>query len=184
MLSYYRHVGNDVFISYSHSGAEYYAASLASKLGNWAYYPFYAGAESKPVRQSLEDRLSRALRRSQILVLIGEPVAFKSQWVTWEIKTFAENKPNAVLITISIGRALQDSDLSGTPFQGLRERVYLSEDAEVLRGGQPSLQVLEQIHKTLTSVNKRSARRRIFYVAVAAVILAFVAGLVVGKSLP
>jgi TIR domain len=184
MLSFERLLWYDVFISYSHSGAEHYAASLARKFRDFAYRPFLASGESKPGGLLLEDWLTRALRRSQILVLFAEPIALKSRWVAWEIEAFSASKPDAVLITISIERTVQDSDLSGTSFKSLRDRVYLSENTEALSSGQPSIEVLERILGTLKAVDKGSARRRLFYVIISALILAFVAGVVVGKSLP
>jgi hypothetical protein len=176
--------GRDVFISYSHSGAEQYARSLARLFMEQQFYPFFAGAESKPPGQMLEHWLGRALRRSTILVLIAEPLAFKSQWVAWELKTFLEIKRDAKVIAISIGTALQDIDLSGTPFLTLPDRLFLTEDTEALHRGQPSVQTINQIRSSLYEIARIDRRRRIFYLTIAAVLLAFLAGLLVGKNLP
>jgi hypothetical protein len=61
--------------------------------------------------------LSRALRRSKILVLLGEPVAFTRPWVRWEVETFASGKPDAQLIMISFGNAFQDNQQPENFFQ-------------------------------------------------------------------
>jgi MTH538 TIR-like domain (DUF1863) len=182
--------GRDVFISYSHSGAEPYAKSLANLFRRQSFYPFLAGDESKPSRlerPTLERWLKRALSRSTILVLIGEPLAFKSQWVAWEVTTFEDIRRDALLITVSIGNALQDIDLSGTPFQALRDRVYLSEDAEALHRGQPSLRIVDEVRKSLTARGRAKRRKILFQLALAWVLvllaLAFLVGLLVGKRL-
>ena len=84
---------------------------------------------------------------------------------------------------ISFGDAFPHNQQSGTLFPALRDRVYLTEDLQSLITGQLSSAVVEQISKSQRFLAEIERRRRMLFLAVAAVILAFVAGLYVGKTL-
>jgi hypothetical protein len=181
-LSHLFDVGFDVFISYSHQGGRRYAEVLARHFTKNAYHPFFDGDYGRPEKLSIDLWLSRALRRSKILVLIGDPVAFTRPWVGWEVETFARGKPDAQLITISFGDAFPNNQQSGTLFPTLRDRIYLTEDAESLTTGQLSPAVVRQISDSQRFLRKIERRRRMLFLAVAAVIFAFVAGVYVGRT--
>jgi hypothetical protein len=177
-------IGYDVFISYSHQGGGRYAAALAQYFLQHGYYPFFDYFDQKqgrPERPRVDLWLSRALRRSKILVLVGEPIAFTRPWVNWEVETFAKGNPNW-LVAISIGGAFQSNEQSGTLFPALRGRIYVTEEAESLVSGHVSPHVVEQIRRAQTSLRKVETRRRMFVLAVGAVILAFVVGVLVGRT--
>jgi hypothetical protein len=190
-IALFRHFfwGRDIFISYNHIGAERYAESLDKILNSKKsmFHPFFAGREPSPDQQSIEDWLARALRRSTALVLIGEPLAFKSRWVSWEIQTFRENQPKAPVFGISFGRTPDETDLAG-PLQVFRDCLRVEEDPEALNSGQPSETVISHIERMLREHGLERRRRRVFYVIVswliALPILGFIAGVLVGKHLP
>jgi hypothetical protein len=173
----------DVFISYSHAGAERYATALAAQFRAQGWWPFFDGFETRPFKESVEDWLSWALRRSQILVIIAEPEAFNSRWVAWEVKTFATGKADALLLAISIGHTLSDEDLSESSFMLLRNRLHLTEDADAFTTNRPSAMILTEIERSLSSIRRSQLMRRMMVLAVAAIVVAFVAGVIVGRLL-
>ncbi len=143
----------DLFLSYARSDGKPYALKLRDQLKALDFSCFLDQDELPP-GNSLRSSLSRALRRSATLVVIGTERALKSTYVAQEISEFT-----------ATGRTIIPIDFQGTladpPWSVLRERdlVWIDETREALERGAPSPAVADGIDK-LFKYTRRNVRVR------------------------
>jgi WD40 repeat protein len=154
----------DLFLSYARSDGKPYALKLRDQLRALDFSCFLDQDELPP-GNSLRSSLSRALRRSATLVVVGTERALKSTYVAQEISEFA-----------ATGRTIIPIDFQGTladpPWSVLRERdlVWIDETREALERGAPSPVVADGIDK-LFKYTRRNVRVRGQILATAVVFL-------------
>ena len=84
--------GYDLFISYARFDASGYAQALADDLARLDYSS-YLDREDLPGGEHLRGALTRALRRSKVLVLIGTRRALASPYIDLEVRSFLASSP-------------------------------------------------------------------------------------------
>src|SRR5215475_14564723 len=122
----------DVFISYSHRDAREYAANLNDQLSRLDFSCFIDKEESPP-GSSLDPTLSRALRKSAVLVLLATERALTRPYIVTEFENFAATGRTIVPINI-LGALTRNNEeaLSKSPWNLINERrvVWIDESDE------------------------------------------------------
>jgi WD40 repeat protein len=166
--------GYDIFISYARRDASAYVVALRAELERLGYRCFVDTSDLPPGDQ-LGPALTRALRRSSVLVVVGSAGALESTYVPQEVSVFGAERPLGTIMPISIGRTLDDSD-PGEPLRtALADRVWISETDGAL-AGKPSDAVFTEVRRRFTFTRRDAWRLRIMTaVALTLVLLVVVA---------
>lgn len=150
--------GDDIFISYSRRDGARYAAALADALSkpgkDFSCFLDQWGASADT---TLSRPVTRALKRSSVLVLVGTPGAVASPMVRREIEMFSEDtrlRSHRPVLPINIDGAL--NDVAWPELTGLH-RIVETDAAQ--RDGVPSDAVIRIIENSHV-YTKRSQRTR------------------------
>ena len=172
----------DIFISYSHSDAREYAASLKKQLSSLDFSCFIDEEESPP-GLSLRPTLESALKKSAILVLLATERALTRPYIALEMERFVPTKRTIVPINISGALTRNDEEaLTKPPWNIINERnlVWIDETDEAFAKKNPSPPIADGIDK-LFKYTRRNARVRTEIATVAAMVL--VAAVVAGYQI-
>lgn len=135
-------IGFDVFISYRRSEATAYAEELARQLNRNGLICFL-DREETAAGAELTHALRSALRRSRAMVCVVTPGVADSHWIQQEVTQFLRRPQR--LWPVSVGGALQHQAFDAEPFNKLRDRTWLEEDADAVASGRVSHAVVRQI---------------------------------------
>jgi hypothetical protein len=95
--------GYDIFISYKRADAQGYAAALEDSLKARDLTCFRDYREISP-SEDFPARIEKALKRSQMLLVIGSPRAANPDdgiWVRREIETYLKHRSRAVVVKVA-----------------------------------------------------------------------------------
>jgi hypothetical protein len=146
-------------VSYACVDASEYAKDLALALRERAFARFL-DVESIQPGSDIKVTLRRALKKSSFVILLVTEGAFRSEWVPWEVATFAKKNPGNVL-PVEIGRSFEGIQIDGTPFELLRDRLRIRDDST---NQIPSPAVIAEIERTFRSWSRNRMRFKIAWV--------------------
>lgn len=133
-------LGYDVFISYKRLDGLGYALALENLLRAHDYACFRDYREI-PAGAEFPALITRALRRSRQLLVIGSPLAVdetEGAWVRREIRTFLEKRSR--VIVVNVGESVKPDT-----WPELQHKSWIEENRERLQPPLPSAHVLDQI---------------------------------------
>jgi hypothetical protein len=160
--------GYDIFLSYRRADAGLYAEALAEALQTEGLVCFLDREETVGGVE-LAPALTKALRRSRMLVAVLTPGVPQSEWIVKEIEAFM-GKANR-LLPISVGGLLNTEEAEGSLVGRLRELSWIDESAEVVATGEPSPSTVAEIVKSFRWRRVRSrARFTVFALLIALLI--------------
>ncbi|MBP7790434.1 MAG: toll/interleukin-1 receptor domain-containing protein, partial [Zoogloea sp.] len=143
--------GYDIFISFALGapprGTQSYASDLARQLRERDFTVFYSEDEAAP-GAALNDTLRKALKQSQILILIANRGTLEDpRWVRTEAEEFRQYHPTRPIIPISIEGALNDRTLLDTvcPWLNVGETIWVDDTQEAIKLGIASREVVERL---------------------------------------
>lgn len=148
--------GYDIFLSYRRADAGQYAEALAEALQADGLACFLDREETVGGVE-LAPALTKALRRSRMLVAVLTPGVPESEWIAKEIEAFV-GKANR-LLPISVGGLLNNEEAEGSLVGRLRELSWIDESAEAVASGEPSPSTVAEIVKSFRWRRVRSRAR-------------------------
>lgn len=149
-----RVLGYDIFVSYSHLDGLGYATALEKRLREIDLTCF-RDAREMPVGSHLDEEISRAISRSQMLVVVGTPAAAASEWVAREVQQFRTFK--RPLFVIDVGGAIA----ARQPWKGAEALVYQPEGVDNLTESRPSDLTVDAIQHAVTFRTRNQVGRRL-----------------------
>jgi WD40 repeat protein len=152
-------LGDDVFISYSRADGASYAAALANALAKNNLHCRLDQWSTEPGKE-IPEALFRALRRSQLLVVVGTKQACVSTAMEKEIKAFLSTKRFIIVIDVCgrIASALWWKLLEGLPISvDKMPEIPLDQRNPSVT---PSSEVLSRIENSVSFVRKDRRLRR------------------------
>ena len=87
-----RFVGYDVFVSHARKDGAQLASQIAEQLRKQRRTAFQ-DTRGIEYAEKIDKRISQALKRSKILMVVLTDEAWKSEWVAFEISEFGTNRP-------------------------------------------------------------------------------------------
>lgn len=143
--------GYAVFISFALGppprGTQSYASDLARRLRERDFTVFFSEDEAPPGEQ-LDRSLRAALHRSKTLVVIANRATLATpRWVRKEVEEFRRRHPNRPVVSISVGGAVEDSELAPTVREWLSvdDKIWLDESDEAVARGIASEALVERL---------------------------------------
>ena len=161
----------DVFISYSHSEKPY-AVNLKKQLSNLDFSCFIDEEEAPP-GSALDPTLTKALKKSAVLVLLATERALTRPYIISEFEKFAATE--RTIVPINIRGALSKNDeaaLSRSPWNVIPDRkiVWIDESDEAFTKHNPSPAIADGIDK-LFKYTRRNVRVRAEIIGTAVLVL-------------
>ncbi|WP_164000059.1 toll/interleukin-1 receptor domain-containing protein [Pyxidicoccus caerfyrddinensis] len=132
--------GYDVFISYKRKDGLSYALALEHHLRSQDLACFRDVTEISP-SGDFPEQIERALRRSQLLIVVGTPLAAdpaEGKWVRREIETYLKHRTRVIVINV-------DGTVTPETWPGLAGKTWLVESAQQLDPPAPADEVLRRI---------------------------------------
>lgn len=188
-------IGDDIFVSYSRVDGATYAAGIATELVNRGF-SCRLDQWGTEAGTSVPASLTRALRRSAALVLVGTPGAANSKHVSEEVLEMSRRRRPIVPIIFPGVRLLADKTSNGEKIVPAADLVgqgisvnsnqalwaaaiaglpMLCECNEVLTSGEPSGEIVNRIRRTFQFWTK-DQRLRISSMLIATVLLLLIGG--------
>ncbi len=138
-----RSSGITCYLSYSHKDGQHYAKTLTNILSTngihvFADYNMIAG-------ENWADRIQNELQRADVLIFIGTPSSFRSDYIRHELEFF-HRRPDKHILPIMFG-GFHEVPLF------LRDILWLKEDESALRDG-PSNEAVKQLLRALEHVQE------------------------------
>ncbi|MCI0563864.1 MAG: TIR domain-containing protein [Nitrososphaera sp.] len=161
--------GYDFFIAYTRRDGVVYASALADELRGRGFRCFLDKSDFG-AGDPLSGATYRALKKTNVLILIGSPRVHESEYVRVEVNL--TNKLNRKIIPIDIGKTLESSDAAYELRNLLGDRIRIDEEPDGLRSG-PSNEVIGNLLQSFKSTRQETKRRRIF--GIAALVFAIIA---------
>jgi WD40 repeat protein len=170
-------LGFDIFISYKRGpAASTYSRNLRNGLAEMGFKCFL-DQEQTEGGVELTPALQRALRRSRLLLVLAEPNALLSSYVSAEVREFLSRR-NGCIVPINVGAFLEAGKAQPAPFDYLQTLTWLSESEERFALGSPTDAVLGGLRKSFRRLRVASISRAITWTAIVvlatAAIVAFV----------
>ena len=162
--------GNDVFISYARRDTTIYSLGLASELTKNELSCFL-DQWGTPSGKELPAQLVTALKRSNMLILLGTKQAAASAAVATEIRQF--KKTGRTIIPVSFDGALEQAEW----YQDLIAGISIAhESSDALQSGKASEHVINRIVNAENFTRRSKRLRRYFGLTAASVVMMLVAG--------
>lgn len=146
--------GYDVFISYKREDGLAYASAIEDALRASDLVCFRDYREVAP-GENFPNRIEVALARSQLLLVIGSPLAAhpsKGSWVRREIETYLKKRSRALVINI-------DKSVDRQTWPALKDRAWIEESADAFHASTPSDSVLNGIKGERVFTRRNSLAR-------------------------
>ncbi len=161
--------GNDVFISYARRDTTIYSLGLANELTKNELSCFL-DQWGTPSGKELPTQLVTALKRSNMLILLGTKQAAASAAVATEIREF--KKTGRTIIPVSFDGALEQAEW----YQDLIAGISIAqESSETLSTGKPSEHVVNRIVNAENFTRRSKRLRRYFALTAASVVIMLLA---------
>ena len=156
--------GFDLFISYPRADATRYARRLANHLTEQGYICYLDQYDTIAARE-VPDKVKRALRRSNRLVLVGTEGAKRSSSMRQEIEIFLETSRH--IVPINVAGSLVNEDW----FKLIPGLPQIDESTEAAELGEPSPDVLMGVNDAAKFTKRTRRLTRIFWGLLAASVL-------------
>ena len=162
--------GNDVFISYARRDTTIYSLGLANELTKNELSCFL-DQWGTPSGQELPRQLVTALKRSNMLILLGTRQAAASKAVATEIREF--KKTGRTIIPVSFDGSLEQAEW----YQELIAGISIAhESSDALQSGKASEHVVSRIVNAENFTRRSKRLRRYFGLTAASVVMMLLAG--------
>jgi WD40 repeat protein len=164
--------GDDLFISYSRRDGTTYATGLADELTQRGLRCRLDLWETEPGRE-LPAPLKRAIRRSNMCVVVATEHALRSRQVECEIREFLTTRRHVIPIRFPVvaDDATWLSLIEGLPFAD-------EDDMSSLESGNPSPAVVARIEKSFQFRRHNQRLRTVFWSTAAGIVLLLLTGTV------
>ena len=139
-----------IYISHTPSDGRHYAARLAHILKEQGL-SVYLDRSDLPRGDLWIDILRKELQKADVLILIGTPLAFKSEWIHSELQFFIQGRDRLILPIMFHGLSTSDDIPSF-----LKDVTWLEEDKSALRLG-PGISVLRSLDFIIAEVRAATA---------------------------
>lgn len=167
--------GYDIFISYRHSDAERYAATLHAQLEKMGFHVFRDESEDDNLGTDIH-KFEAIACTARCFVTIVSPSVYTSVNVHAELSAYLHNrigkwyrKPFSRIISIDINQALSNTPQEPQQWKNLLNYVYVPERGEALMIGLPSEEVITRLQKAAAFMN--SWRRFVVLITMTIIIL-------------
>ncbi len=147
--------GYDYFISYAHDDGYDYPQNLARELKERYNFTVFLDTESYVAGTELNAATKRRVKMSKYLLVLGRPIALKSDWVLKETKACLEAKKTPVVLDID---QCFENDKDSELKKLLEHRIYISEPS-TKDPKEPSLDTLENLYQGYKGMRREKVRK-------------------------
>lgn len=144
-------LGYDAFVSHAHADSLKYAERLVRLLDG---RNCYLDREENQAGDHLRSTLTKALRRSRVLIIVASPGAVRSRWVKDEWSAFQKLHRRTIVIDIA-------GACSHAPWMLEQDPVRIQESTYALESGNPSQNVVDHILHAFTFTSRATLAHRI-----------------------